>query len=33
MREAAQDPDNESCDSVISCILDLYVSGTIGGSM
>lgn len=29
MREAGPD----SCDSIIGCILDLYVSGTIGGSM
>lgn len=29
---AEKDPD-ESCDTIISCIMDLYVSGTIGGSV
>ncbi len=29
---AEKDPD-EACDSIISCIMDLYVSGTIGGSV
>lgn len=29
MKEAG----SESCDSILGCILDLYVSGTIGGSM
>lgn len=29
---AEKDPD-DACDSIISCIMDLYVSGTIGGSV
>lgn len=29
MKEAGSD----ACDSILMCILDLYVSGTIGGSM
>ena len=29
---AEKDPD-EACDTIISCIMDLYVSGNIGGTV
>ena len=31
--EMMSDAGDEACDSILGCILDLYVSGTIGGSV